>query len=360
MSNPNSEPFDIYDPNLFFELSPDLLCIAGYDGYFKKINPAVSDLLGYSHEELMSRPINEFIHPDDRGITGQFRENLIKGMPLLNFENRYISKYGEVIWLAWTSIPLDSVKHIYAIAKNISHKKIIEEERTSLITKLSNLNEELQQLSFTTSHDLRSPVNNLLSVFSLLDVSKIQDEETLEFINILKSATEGLKDTLNKYVDILLDKGNSSIHVEELNLREVLEKVMNSISTLILTTKTEIKFNFSQAGTIVFNRGFLESIFLNLITNSIKYTKPEIAPKINFISCIENGQIHLVSSDEGQGFDMEKVKDKVFGLYLKFHNHSDSKGVGLFLIHSHITALGGSIALESSPGNGAKFIIKFK
>jgi PAS domain S-box-containing protein len=71
----------------FFELSPDLLCIAGYDGYFKKINPAVSKLLGYTNEELFSKPINDFIYSTDQHITSKHRNELTKNKPLLNFEN---------------------------------------------------------------------------------------------------------------------------------------------------------------------------------------------------------------------------------------------------------------------------------
>lgn len=74
---------------LFFELSPDLLCIAGYDGYFKKINPAVANLLGYTMEELYARPINDFVFCADKRSTQQVRTELIKSTPLFHFENRY-------------------------------------------------------------------------------------------------------------------------------------------------------------------------------------------------------------------------------------------------------------------------------
>ncbi|WP_228479165.1 PAS domain-containing protein [Flavobacterium soyangense] len=107
----------------FFELSPDLLCIAGFDGFFKKINPAVSKILGYTNEELFSKPINEFIYVDDQEITAKFREEITKNTPLLNFENRYLTKSGEIIWLSWTSMPIESEKLVYAIAKNITHNK---------------------------------------------------------------------------------------------------------------------------------------------------------------------------------------------------------------------------------------------
>lgn len=121
-----------FDLEHFFDLSPDLLCVAGYDGYFKKINPAVSKTLGYTNEELMSRPINSFVHPDDRNITHDKRESIKKNNPLLNFENRYLTKNSEVVWLSWTSMPIERDKVVFAIAKNITyHKKLHEFRRIS-------------------------------------------------------------------------------------------------------------------------------------------------------------------------------------------------------------------------------------
>lgn len=113
---------DAFNLGLFFNLSADLLCIAGYDGYFRKINPAVSNLLGYTKEELFSKPIADFIHPDDKIATAAHRLNLTNGsIPLLNFENRYVTKSGEVVWLSWTSMPVDNEQMVYAIAKNIKN-----------------------------------------------------------------------------------------------------------------------------------------------------------------------------------------------------------------------------------------------
>src|ERR1700710_1012828 len=93
---------DNFNLELFFELSPDLLCVAGYDGYFKKINPTVSKTLGYTDEELFARPIDSFVHPEDRVITSKKRGKIIEDNALLNFDNRYITKSGEIVWLSWT------------------------------------------------------------------------------------------------------------------------------------------------------------------------------------------------------------------------------------------------------------------
>jgi PAS domain S-box-containing protein len=357
---PGLNSIGTFNLELFFELSADLLCIAGYDGYFKKINPTVSKTLGYTNEELFARPIDSFIHVDDRSITSKKRENIHKDNPMLNFENRYITKSGEVVWLAWTSMPVDSERLVFAIAKNITHKKKLDEDRNTLLADLTKINNNLKQLTYSTSHNLRSPVSNLLSVFSLLDISKIQDEETLEFIEMLKSSTENLKDTLNNYVDILSQKDVLDVNTEELDLNDCLGVVLFSLRSLIQGSKTMIQTDFSAFKKVEFNKAYLESIFLNLITNSIKYAKPDCSPVISICTRMDNEVKQLIFADEGMGFDMEEVKDKIFGFNQKFTNHEDSKGIGLYLVHNHITSLGGRIAIESKLNEGAKFIISFK
>lgn len=345
---------------LFFELSPDLLCIAGFDGYFKKINPAVSNLLGYSMEELYASPINDFIYHEDKDITSKFREELTRAKPLLNFENRYMTKSGEIVWLSWTSLPVESEQLIFAIAKNVTHKKSQDAERNALLTDLTKVNSDLKKLTYTTSHDLRSPVNNLLSLFSMLDVSKISDKETLEIITILKLAGDKLKNTLNNYVDVLSEKHKTHANLEEVSLTKTLQNILQSIGSLIQTSKATINVNFDKTDKILFNKAYLESVFLNLVTNSIKYARPGNHPVISIYSEHTDGVTRLFIEDNGLGFDMEKVKDKIFSLHQKFHNHVDSKGIGLYLVYSHITSLGGQINVESKINEGTKFTISFK
>jgi PAS domain S-box-containing protein len=356
----NPTPNNNYIFEHFFELSADLLCIASFDGFFVKINPAVTNLLGYTNEELFSKPINEFVHIDDRHYTSKVRNELLNNKPLFNFENRYVTKSGDIVWLSWTSMPLADEKLVYAVAKNITHNKKLEEERNLLLSKVTKINKDLKKLSYSSSHDLRSPVNNMLSIFELLDLSKIEDQETLEFIKMLKSTSENLKQTLNDYVDILIHEDNIITLVEKLDLNESLNTVINSISSLIQNSNASFSVDFSELEKINFNKEYLESIFLNLITNSIKYTKPGHSPIISVYSKKTNEIDQLIFSDKGIGFDMEQVKDKIFGLHQKFNNHIDSKGIGLYLINNHITSLGGKIEVESQINEGAKFTISFK
>jgi PAS domain S-box-containing protein len=343
----------------FFNLSADWLCIAGYDGYFKKINPAVSKTLGYTEEELFASPIDSFVHSEDRSLTSQKRESIKKDNPLLHFENRYVTKNGEVVWLSWTSMPIKEEGLVFAIAKIVTHRKKLEEDRNSLLNNLTAINKELKQLTYTTSHNLRLPVSNLLSIFNFLDISKIQDKETLEFFEMLKISAESLNDTLNDYVDTLTHENILEVQTEQLNLSECLNSVLLSLGALIQGSKAKISFDFSVFETINFNKAYLESIFLNLITNSIKYIKPDTIPVILIYTRERDNIKQLVLSDKGLGFDMDAVKEKIFGFNQKFHNHIDSKGIGLYLVYNHVTSLGGKIAVESRPNEGATFIISF-
>ena len=344
----------------FFNISADFICIAGFDGYFKRINPAVSKLLGYSDEELYAKPINSFVYTPDLKITIETREQVYKNKPLLNFENRYLTKSGDIVWLSWTSMPIESEKLVYAIAKNITHKKKMEEERNLLIANLTQINKELTVLSHKTSHDLKSPINNMLSVFNLIDVSKINDPETLELIEILKLTSKNLKQTLNDSIDELVENESINTQIEVVNLNESLSEVLISINSLVRDSRAIINIDFSAFENISFNKAYIKSIFLNLVTNSIKYAKPYQVPIITIESRKVNGVNQLVFSDEGLGFDMDKVKDKIFGLYQKFHSNIDSNGIGLYLVYNHITSLGGRIAVESKINEGATFIISFK
>ncbi len=358
MELPNSETSLDLEP--FFLLSHDYLCIPGYDGYFRKVNPAFIKLMGYSVEELFARPISHFIHPQDKEITSDNRDYLKKDTPLLNFENRYITKTGEIVWLTWTSTPVPDQELIYAIAKNITHLKKMEEERRVLIKDLTSLNSGLKQLSYTTSHDLRSPVNNLISLCSLLDLSKIEDEETLLYLELLEKSAHRLKSTLNNQVDHLKDNLLLKSNLEPVNLKEVHGAIADSLRFLIESSRTTFVIDFSEVDLLVVNSFYLHSIFLNLITNSIKYAKPGIPPVITITSKEKTDAYQIRFSDNGIGFDVEEIKDKLFGLRQVFTDNSDSKGVGLYLVKNYMNSLGGDIEVTSEINVGSVFTLNFK
>jgi len=158
----------------------------------------------------------------------------------------------------------------------------------------------------------------------------------------------------------LSKKSVLKVYTEEVDMANCLQAVLLSLSSLIQHSKAKINVDFLTFSKIKFNKVALESVFLNLITNSIKYAKPESSPVIFIYTKTEDGINQLIFADEGQGFDMDKVKDQIFGFNQKFHQHKDSKGIGLYLVHNYITSAGGRIAIESRVNEGSTFIISFK
>ena len=343
----------------FFDQSMDCLCIADYDGYFVKINPAFVTLLGYSEEELKSKLISVFIYPEDQERTASFREALKRNVPLVNFENRYLTKSGAIIWLHWTSIPQKNERLIYAIAKDITHTKNLEKERILHLSQLFKVNKKLKQQNYSTAHDLRSPLNNIMSLVTLIDLTKIDDADTKKILNLIKISAEGLKDSMNTYIDSYKERDILDIEMEEVDFEKVFNKVQNSIGSLIEKAKVKFHIDFSAMTTVNFKDIYVESIFLNLITNSIKYARPGIPPEITIRTTPENGEKKLIYTDNGLGFDMEKVGGLIFKLNQKFHGNEDSKGVGLYLVHEQVTSLGGSIEVDSQVNQGTTFTIRF-
>lgn len=337
----------------------DCLCIANYEGYFVKINPAFVELLGYPEDELYSKLISEFIYEEDKARTASYRESLKNNKPLIDFENRYVCKSGALIWLHWTSIPLKKDQLIYAIAKNVTHKKELEHERNVLLSTLNKTNERLKQLNYTTSHDLRSPVNNLISLIDLIDLDKIQDQDTSKILSYIKLSAEGLNSSLNTYVESFQHKNIAKDSLEIVNFNIIFQKIHSLISSLILKSEAKFHVNFSNLESVLFNRSYMESIFLNFITNSIKYARPNVPLVISIITDKQNGESTFQYSDNGLGFDMDKVGHLVFKLNQGFHDNPDSKGVGLYLVHNHVTSLGGRISVSSKVNEGTTFTIRF-
>ncbi len=347
-----------YAVDPFFETSPDMLCIAGFDGYFKRINPAVCDTLGYSERELMARPVRDFIHPSDVEMTAQHRAAIVSGQPLHNFENRYLHKDGKVVWLSWNSIPMPDLQLVYAIAKDISDIKTREAQRNELLSELAETNQRLKHLTNATAHDIRSPVAGLVALSSLIDTSQIKDPATLETLEILALSAEDLMEMLDRYVDNLNAEGHQSM-LEVLDLAVVFTSVQSSVRYLIERSRAQIQLEVDECPRVCFHRAYLEGIFMNLLTNSLKYAHPGRPVQIRVCSrAVERG-VELEFSDNGIGFDAEQNRDLVFKLHQKFHDRADSKGVGLYLVHHYMTSLGGSISVTSQVGQGTRFTLFF-
>lgn len=130
----------------FFDLSIDMLCVLGFDGFFKRLNPAWETTLGFTRDELMAKPFIEFVHPDDRDRTMNKNGEVRSGGQTHLFENRYVCRDGSYRWLLWNSRP-DAAQHvIYGVARDVTRRKQAEEERERLLQELQTALAEVRTL----------------------------------------------------------------------------------------------------------------------------------------------------------------------------------------------------------------------
>jgi len=350
---------NLYDFQRFFEMSGDLLVIAGDDGYFKRVNPAVERLLGYTAEELCGKPMREFIHPDDREITAYRRKRLFEtGKLVTGFENRYITAKGEIVWLSWSSMPSVEDKLVFAVAKNITSRKLHEQERNRVLENVVQTNAELKRLSYATSHDIRLPVNNLLSAFEVLDGLAVEDVALREMHEVLRQSAVQLKTTLDAY----LDEINNRLAGHESNaavmLLPQLEHVVNSMSQSIKAVQGEVRLWFGHEVVVWGNPVQLRSIFLNLFSNALKYARRGVAPVVEVHAFRQDGKWEISVNDNGVGFDASAFAEHIFLPNTRLSDEVEGKGIGLHLVREMLERMGGCIRVESDPGAGSSFILQ--
>jgi len=133
----------------FFNLSQDMLCVAGFDGYFKRVNPAWQAQLGYTTEELLTRPYMDLVYPEDRAATISAAAGLSTGEKLIYFENRYIHKDGTLRWLLWRATPLPEQQVIYATARDITESKATDEAMRDLVEELATAKRSAEKAAAT-------------------------------------------------------------------------------------------------------------------------------------------------------------------------------------------------------------------
>ena len=131
----------------------DMLCLAGFDGYFKTLNPAWSKVLGWSTEELLSKPWNDFVHPDDLEATNNVKSTLVNGEVVFQFTNRYICKDGSIKWLSWNSFPIAEQGIMIGVARDITEVKKIEDQLRTSEERLAGLVDDLPGFVYRCKND---------------------------------------------------------------------------------------------------------------------------------------------------------------------------------------------------------------
>ena len=342
--------------------------ISGNDTPIVYANNSFTKVTGYTLEEVKGRNprfLHKYIDTSNDENRRLMRNSIQKFLPW-KVEVVNTKKNGERFWAEVSGFPVydnnkEKYTHWVAIQTDITARKNAEAEKEQLVNELVENNKELKHFGYITSHNLRAPLTNLVSICNLIDTSQIPDLRTKKLINGFKLSTMLLNDTLNDLIKVLFIKENTNLNKEEILFVDVLDKVKNAISSILLRNAVKIEADFSTCKSVNFVYVYLESIFLNLITNAVKYSSPSRHPIITIKSSLDaDGHTRLSFTDNGIGMNMERIKNKIFGLYQRFHNNPDGKGIGLYLVHSQISALGGSIDVESEENIGTTFTIHFK
>lgn len=328
------------------------------------VNPAFSVMSGYSAEEIIGESPNIFIGPKSDMQEFEKLSNAIKNKQECLIETISYKKNREEYWVGFSMLPVYNsereLSHWVSIQKDITEEKKQEVEKEQLIRELTQNNKDLQQFSYITSHNLRAPLSNLTGLLNLIEDIPIENPELREILDGFNKSTHLLNETIEDLVKVIVIKDNPSIQKEDLSLIDVFENVFSQLDFLIGLHKPIIIIDFKKAPVLNTNKAYLESILLNLLTNAIKYKSETRKSKISISSDRIDDTVFLVFKDNGIGIDLVRNKDKVFGLYQRFHNLPDSKGLGLYLVKSQVEAMGGSISIESEVNKGTTFTLTFK
>ena len=347
------------------EHSADGLALLTVYGDIIEMSSSATKIIGFKQDEIGNFTAPELIHPRDlTKIHQAFQQVLQQTDEIIMLQFRCKTAKGTYIWLEASLQNLLYQTEVNAIVLNfrdISQRKKEEEQRLQLIDELTKSYTDLKQFTYITSHNLRSPLTNLLSVIKLINWEGISDREHLQLLQAFKDSTIQLNDTLNDLFNILLIKQNKPTHLDTVLLEDVLRELLAEEAVKIKASSLKLSYDFSKAPHIAFNKPYLKSVFSQLIDNAIRFSKEETPLEIKVNSKLQPNHTVITFSDNGIGIDLQSnAKEKMFGLYQRFHQNRGGKGTGLYMVQSKITSLGGQISVASEVNKGTCFTLTFK
>ncbi|HEY0743022.1 MAG TPA: PAS domain-containing protein [Chryseosolibacter sp.] len=327
-------------------------------------NQGLCDITGYRYDELIGSNGLDLIAPEwrdfvlDKILSGYDKTYDVEG--IRKDGSRYFLEIrGKNLPMEGKTIRVTEFRDI--TDRKVSEEKIAEQNRKlfAVTDELRRKNHQLQEFTQIVSHNLRSPVGNILTLLTFYDNAS-SEEEKRELIALLKESGATTLMMLDELNDVLKIKQDKNIPQQEIVFEKMVHQVTSMLTARITEVKAQITFDFSGAPAIHYPGIYLESILLNLLDNALKYHSPERRPEI-FLRTYkdENGHIILSVKDNGLGINLERYGHQVFKLRKTFHHHPESRGIGLFMIKNQIEAMGGTIRVESIENEGTCFFVNF-
>lgn len=304
------------------------------------------------------------IHPEDRdGVIQAIEESLSKKIKYA-IDFRIVLPDGNVRWVQADGTVSSHKKtgkplRMIGTVQDITERKLIEEERVRITRELTQRNKDLEQFTYIVSHNLRSPVTNITSLIGLLQKQDLDQASRNTCLKGLESSAQRLDQVIIDLNHILQVKKEVAEKRENVRLSDITTDIATSIQNLMEQAGVTLQTDFSEIDRIYTVKTYLYSILYNLISNAVKYHRPQRQPLIEIKSAKENGRVVITVKDNGMGIDMSQYGDKIFGLYKRFHMHVDGKGLGLFMVKTQVEALGGEVSIESKVNVGTTFRLVF-
>ncbi len=219
-------------------------------------------------------------------------------------------------------------------------------------------NQQLNQYSFVISHNLRGPIVTLLGLVNLFEQKSTDESFKAEIIQHIKKSTLHLDSIILDLNMILSQSDGRETLRSEVHLANELQMAKDLLKSQIDYAEAEIQADFNEVNTLYSVRSYIQSILMNLISNSLKYKKTNVPAAIRISSHLEsNHLVRIDVEDNGIGLNLEKHIDSLYGFYKRFHTHVDGKGLGLHLIKTQVDLLGGRIEVKSIVNEGTTFSV---
>lgn len=359
----------------FFLLSADLLAIAGFDGRFKRLNPAWERVLGYPLDQLAGRRVLCWVHPQDRRAAVRGFAQLAAGGSPLRCELRFRTRAGGYCWLLVNAASAPARRLIYAIAGDITGRKRNEEDFARLEAQLRRQNEELERQNrrvqeanrmkgeflANMSHELRSPLNGIIGFTELMHDGKLGPVSPAhtEYLGDVLASAHHLLGLINDVLDLSkVEAGRIEFRPEQVNLPALAHEVSGALSPLAARKQIQLSVEVSpDLASVYVDPARLRQVFYNYLSNALKFTAE--GGQVWIRALPENPrQFRIEVEDTGIGIPRAQIPD----LFMEFGQldggaakHFQGTGLGLALTRRLVQAQGGRVGVRSRPGHGSLF-----
>ena len=352
--------------NRHFTLSLDLFCIAGFDGYFKRLNPAWEKTLGFTNQELLDRPYLELVHPEDREATIREAEKLAGGNPSITFENRYLCKDGSYKWLLWFAAPSMGDKTIFANARDVTDLKIYREKIELHSRELELRNREVEratqlksQFLANMSHELRTPLNAIIGFSKLLIEPRNGDLSVKQkrFLQHILSGSRHLLDLINDILDLSkIEAGRMELDKEEFLVVQATAEVLSVVKPLGQARQITILECLDASVSVYADRVRFKQVLYNLLSNAVKFTGKD--GTVSVTAKVEGGCMQISVADTGIGIqpdDQLVIFEEFRQVGETARGIKEGTGLGLAITRRIVEQHGGRMWVNSELGKGSCF-----